>query len=184
MRRRTSSRFFSSWDFAGMENKSLPVGLLDAATIGLVLVTWNSVHSTVHSIFVHLSSLGLEAANAIFFTLKQDRAQRDITRALAKVRLAAHDALATRLNKLFNEIDELGGERNAVAHTLWEGPTNEGFEPYRFAVHHGALDLGDYREQFTALNEKLMRIGRDLTVVYHQIVPLFPLPHKLPPQSP
>ena len=60
-----------------------------------------------------------EEARDIFFDLKSDRLQRDITLAAGKTALAEHPALWERFETTLEKVNELAGERNAAVHTVW-----------------------------------------------------------------
>src|SRR5216684_2202670 len=70
-----------------------------AAMIGRVAVAWNDVQFAVSQIFWLLSGMPQKRAHAVFFALRTDAAQRDITNAAALDVLSDDNALYKRLAK-------------------------------------------------------------------------------------
>ena len=90
-----------------------------AQLIGSVVIAYNKVQWVISVLFVALSGMPAEEARDIFFTLKSDRLQRDITLAAGKTALAGHPALWERFETTLEKVNELAGERNAAVHTMW-----------------------------------------------------------------
>ena len=59
------------------------------------------------------------AAEAIFFALRSDKGQRDITQALAKAVITDDPEFCRDVIKTINEAGKLAGKRNAVIHAFW-----------------------------------------------------------------
>ncbi len=126
-----------------------------AEIIGTVATTWNGAQESLFFVFVALMGMRKPDAEAIFFTLKADSAQRDITGALAKVVLAENTDLLKRVSDSIKAMDLLAGERNAAIHTMWRAALDEArIVPSPDTKHHGALKP-DHRAQFLELTEKL-----------------------------
>jgi hypothetical protein len=155
---------FSPWSssFFGVSAMSEPENLVGAAldkhanVIGHVTISWNTAQSLVFVLFSSLSRLTYDEAQAIFFALKADTAQRDITRELGKVTLAADEALASEFSAAFNDLQVLSGQRNAAIHTMWSVLTQEGrITPSPTVPYHKSLDPDRTAEQFAELNIKI-----------------------------
>ena len=104
-----------------------------------------------------------EQAQDAFFTLKSDRAQRDMALAAGTTALAEHPALLERFKATLEKINDLAGERNAAVHTMWAidwqywgGPS---FYFAKIGVAPGAIPHEklneDFVAQFAELNQKL-----------------------------
>jgi hypothetical protein len=136
-----------------------------AALICRVTIKWNTVQMMVYLLFRQLCKLPSDQAQAIFFGLKADSAQRDITRDLAAVVLAPHKALADRTKTAISNLDRLAGERNAAVHTMWAVMSLEGdVTPVPGLRHHGKLEK-DFTSQF-------QRLERDLSTLLEQFLEL------------
>jgi hypothetical protein len=90
-----------------------------ATLIGSIVIAYNEVQYLVFVLFVAFSGMPFEQARSVFFALKSDRSQRDITLAAGETALADHPALWDRFKRSVNQINELAGERNAAVHTMW-----------------------------------------------------------------
>jgi hypothetical protein len=92
-----------------------------AASIGRVTIAWNECQETVFHIFFLLSGMTWENAQAVFFALKSDATQREITIALLPASLATtnDEALRKKLTCLLNTLGRLSGQRNAATHQMW-----------------------------------------------------------------
>ena len=58
-----------------------------AKSIGRASMVWNDVQSEVFFLFKKLSKMDLSSAEAVFFAVKADASQREMTAALAKIEL-------------------------------------------------------------------------------------------------
>lgn len=92
--------------------KSLP------RVIGEMTVLWNDCQALIFLMFHRTLALTLPQARAIFFTLRNDNSQRDITAAL--ISASVPDALATRTAASINKFAKMAGSRNAFIHTTWD----------------------------------------------------------------
>ena len=72
-----------------------PLDLMNehATLIGSVVIAYNKIHWVISVLFVAFSGMPAEEARDVFFALKSDRLQRDITLAAGKTALAEHPAL-------------------------------------------------------------------------------------------
>jgi hypothetical protein len=140
-----------------------------ANVIGMVAVCWNGAQEFLYLMFVVLMGMRRAEAEAIFFTLKADTAQRDITRALAKVALAHNADLLRRTTDAITTFDNLAGERNAAIHTMWHASTETAtIAPSPYVKHHGALKP-DHRSQFLNLASKLSDLEDQLFALTQEI---------------
>jgi hypothetical protein len=87
------------------------------AMIGRVTVSWGDIHYAVFQLFVEITRMPNALAESIFFTLRSDATQRDITSAAAKHVLS--EDLYVRVNTVFRQIAKVAGERNVVVHAMW-----------------------------------------------------------------
>ena len=91
-----------------------------ANLVGQINVAWGDLQFWVYTIFRYLIDDAMRA-KAIFFTIRSDSTQRDITAAL--VDLALPHALPKELRKdartLFSEIQRISGHRNDAIHAMW-----------------------------------------------------------------
>lgn len=149
-----------------------------ANVIGHVTISWNTTQSLVFAIFGSLSRLSHDEAQAIFFALKADTAQRDITRDLGKVVLAKDAALHSEFSSVFADLQTLSGERNAAIHTIWSVLANEGkLMPAPFFPHHRSLQPERTAEQFAELNLKIGAIVDRLVHLFRKIL-IYSASHK------
>ena len=109
-----------------------PYTRTDIATlVGQINVAWGDIQFWVYLIFRFLMNDTLRA-QAIFFAIRSDSVQRDITAAL--VDLALTHALPKELRKdarvLFSELQRIVGRRNDAIHAMWSfGVFDESITP-------------------------------------------------------
>jgi hypothetical protein len=133
-----------------------------AEIIGTVASTWNGAQESLFFVFVALMGMRKSESEAIFFTLKADSAQRDITDALAKVVLAENSDLLKRVSASIKAMNLLAGERNAAIHTMWRTALDEArVIPSPDTKPHGALKP-DHRTQFFELAAKLADLDGEI----------------------
>lgn len=130
--------------------------LLDqhALLIGQVNISWTMCQLLVFLLFYQLSGMTWENARAVFFALRADVQQREITVALASERLTGSRSPRKRVVAAISRLNELANERNAATHTMWS-IGDDGFFPASNIIHNKALDLDNPREQFQLLDQKL-----------------------------
>jgi hypothetical protein len=135
----------------------------NALLIGRVTMQWTTIQAAISQLFRRLSGLDAEKAEAVFFAVKSDSSQRDMTLALARIVLKDQSELLRRVIKLFNLLGELSGERNAVTHAMWAVKMPEGrVTPMPRRGQHRRLKIQDHRAQFDQLIRDLSQMFRDL----------------------
>lgn len=118
-------------------------------------MSWNDVQAEVFLLFRQLTGMTLEHADAVFFAIRTDAAQRDMTAALASVVLKNEPDILKELLSLINGLGKLAAQRNLAVHTAWfidEG--SEQPEPYMRYNKPKSLEP-DAIAQFTRLYAKL-----------------------------
>lgn len=155
-----------------------------AELIGRVTLAWTHVQYIMFLLFTEITRLPPDAAEGIFFSLKADSAQREITLAVADTLLGDTPSLRDRVKITLREIGNLAGQRNAAAHTIWtiEVPSG-GFAPIGGVRKHGSL-TDDVPTQFRTLEKALMDHARDLGEQLFESMRLRALRGIAQPQSP
>jgi hypothetical protein len=139
-----------------------------AAMLGHVSLAWNDCHFMVFNIFHTLSGMAWMQAQAVFFALKADQAQRDITAALLQSALGTPSgaAILERGTQLLGQIGGLAGERNAATHTMWATlMPDRKVAPTPMIIPPKTLKE-DFSAQFEHLRVRLRKLFIDL-VKYH-----------------
>ena len=93
-----------------------------APLVGQVTIDWNHVQFWIFCIFWELLEVGFVPADALFFSIRSDKGQRDATSNLIKVSKIP-SALKKTLSDLIKRTNELSGRRNAIIHAMifvWE----------------------------------------------------------------
>lgn len=100
--------------------------------LGRVTIAWNNVSHAVFTMYHLLSGLDEEAAKATFFCIASDRAQRDMTEQLVKLKLEPRDPkLGKRAKSILKEINKLAGRRNDFIHVVFMDDHNpEAVKPF------------------------------------------------------
>lgn len=136
MRRRISVSRLFMLDFDGLAMARRPIYLHKrykarselAQLVGDINVAWNDAHLSVYAIFAELVG-DSKKAKAMFFALRTDAAQRDITTALAPVALGGEKLRRIRKEVLdfMKHLNQLASKRNDAIHSLWSiyGRTND-----------------------------------------------------------
>jgi hypothetical protein len=135
-----------------------------AAMLGRVTLAWNDCHYAVFHIFHDLSGMTWERSQAVFFSLKVDRAQRQATIALMKEVLSSDNdrGMFETGKNLLNKLDSLADERNLATHTMWDVLMPERkITPHPHTRHHSLLKK-DFIAQFEGLTTKLADLTVDL----------------------
>ena len=88
-----------------------------ADLIGQMTITWNECQSIIFMMFYRALDVGIVKATAIFFALRSDGTQRDITAALLP-KSVPHD-LAHRAIAAINDFGKIAGRRNDFIHGMW-----------------------------------------------------------------
>ena len=87
--------------------------------IGKATVIWNDVEMLWYLIFLTLTDLPRNQADAVYHSIKVFAGQRDIVFALGRVVLAKHPDLETSLSEIYNQTGNCSGERNAIIHAKY-----------------------------------------------------------------
>ncbi len=90
-----------------------------AKSIGRASMVWNDVQSEVFFLFKKLSKMDLSSAEAVFFAVKTDASQREMTAALAKIELKDDPNNLDRVLNNLKEAGNLAAQRNVAIHTAW-----------------------------------------------------------------
>jgi hypothetical protein len=132
-----------------------------AALVGRVSIAWNDVQFEIFKLFAAVSGMPEVRAEAVFFALRNDRSQRDITLAAALNALLDNGDLFSRCEAAINDAGKLSGERNAVMHAMWATKYPEGhITPSPFVRGPSKLRKDDFERQFTELTETLRNLFR------------------------
>lgn len=139
-----------------------------AKTLGYVTIKYNEAQAFVLHIFINLSGAERHVARTMFFSMKSDAGQRDMTIAMARVLMVNEEGEATdeckRVITAIESLAKLAGERNAAIHTMWyldgedsespDSPPDYWMIPDPNSIPHPRLQQ-DVEKQFTALIGKL-----------------------------
>lgn len=89
--------------------------------IGRIVVVTNSAHWCVFEMMGILLNTSREDTTPIYYSLKADAAQRDLTKAIATDVLAdsRESDLLARVNSAIDELGKAAGIRNAFIHSHW-----------------------------------------------------------------
>lgn len=119
--------------------------------IGRIVVTSNTAHWCVFEMMGILLNTSRADTTPIYYTLKADSAQRDLTLAIAQDRLVhpEEEPLLAKLTAEVNALGRLSGQRNAFIHSHWT-MEHYGDELHRFSVEgkpHPKLELSNPLDQ-------------------------------------
>lgn len=89
-----------------------------APLIGHVTIAWNNLQFWIFCVFWKLLAAGATKADSIFFALRTDKAQRDITLQIIKAAMFESDELRSQLEDLIEKANKLSGRRNDVIHAM------------------------------------------------------------------
>ena len=150
------------------------------AKIGKVAMEWNAAHIVVFGLFVGFTGLPKEMAAEIFYALKADSAQRDITKAAALSALRSNngsDELIEKVTKVFNDIGRLAGDRNKTVHAGFSVDA-DGYG--RFDPYHPKTE---YRQKLLSRlqndEEILLRITDDIVDLFNEAAEFLEWPEEL-----
>ena len=139
-----------------------------ALLIGRISVAANTVQYFVFNLFWLVCQIDIELARAIFFSVKSDAGQRDMTFAAAKSRLilTEEETLLTRIGKMLDQAGKLAGERNAFIHTMWmmQGSDKQ-MNPSPYSVPHPKLQTHRIKSQADELHKKLSSLVMPMAVL-------------------
>jgi hypothetical protein len=139
-----------------------------AALVGHVTLAWSNIHSQVFRIFALLCGMTGRQSEAIFFALKSDASQREIT--LAVINETLSEPLRKKGTVIFGRINGLAGERNLAAHTMWATLMPAGKIMPNPSVRKPSRLKDDFEQQFQTLIEKLRELFRELMRFNQEIV--------------
>lgn len=135
----------------------------NALAIGQITMQWTTIQVGMSYLFRRLSGLDKARAETIFFCVKSDTSQREMTLALARTVLSSEPELLGKLEKIFDKIGRYSGERNAAAHTMWIVKMPDGkVMPYPTASHHRRLNIDEHEKQFERLLSNLGKVFREM----------------------
>lgn len=138
----------------------------NALVIGQITMQWTTVQVAISYLFRRLSGLDPTRADAIFFCIKSDTTQREMTLALARKVLTPLPELLEKLEKTFDKIGRYSGERNAAAHAMWVIKWPEGVViPHPGSSHHRRLKVNDHQKQFDRLLKNLGSVLNELMLL-------------------
>jgi len=163
--------------------------LVHAELIGRVVIAWNEVQWMVYRLFVVFSGMSEDQAKDVFFSLRSDSTQRDLTLAAGKSALAKSPTLWNKFRITMCAIGTLASERNAAIHTMWgfnfyealSGATKLTFGPMGDTARHKALK-DDFATQCDELIAELKKHFFTLSDVYKELNGL-PSPDTRPPKK-
>jgi hypothetical protein len=112
--------------FSGFLGEGLGMEEVLAEKIGKMTIAWNDCQGIVFMIFHSLLDSDLGRAVAIFFAIKSDTGQRDITIGLAKYVLASKPGLLGELTAIFTTFNATAGRRNDFIHAIWRDSEKAG----------------------------------------------------------
>jgi len=131
------------------------------AMIGRVTVSWGDIHYAVFRLFVVLTGMPNALAESIFFTLRSDATQREITATAAKHVLS--EELFKRVSAVFSQIGSAARERNVAIHAMWATHYPSGhITPNPWVTGPRLLRKGEFDKQFAELEERLKDLFREV----------------------
>jgi hypothetical protein len=139
-----------------------------AALVGHVTLAWSNIHSEVFEIFSLLCGMQGRRSEVIFFALKSDASQRDVT--LAIINEILSEPLRNKAKTLFGRISGFAGERNLAAHTMWATRMPDGNITPNPTIRQPSLLRQDYEQQFNTLIVRLRDLFRDMLDLRNAIV--------------
>jgi hypothetical protein len=139
-----------------------------AALVGHVTLAWSNIHSQVFRIFALLCGTTKRQSEAIFFALKSDASQREIT--LAVINETVSEPLRDKGKAIFGRINGLAGDRNLAAHTMWATLMPAGMIIPNPSVRRPSRLKDDFELQFQTLIERLRELFRELMKFTQEIV--------------
>jgi hypothetical protein len=155
-----------------MAKANAPHSLADLIdNIGKITLAWNDLHLFVFSIFWRLNGNHALRSKAIFFAVRADRTQRDMTMALVQQEMTGVPLLQQAAIDALNEIGNLSGRRNAVIHAMWafEADWDQGTATV-FAPSSPKLARKRLGEELDKLYEDLVRLGARLASINKDVI--------------
>ncbi len=126
-----------------------------ARILGQCTLAWTACHTEVFLMFVLVTKMDTEVARSVFFALRADNSQRDIT--LAAIRSCKAKAkIKAAAEKLFDTLRKNSNERNAAIHQMWSRTHDGIIIPHPdVPVHDGLKTPDDYANAFGQLHLRL-----------------------------
>jgi hypothetical protein len=93
-----------------------------AGWIGGLTILWKDCQAAIYMMFHEALDTDILKSQAVFFTLRSDGTQRDVTAALLKVALYLHPELADKAIRAINDFGRIAGKRNDFIHAIWHFP--------------------------------------------------------------
>lgn len=165
-------------------------------------MAWNGAQEMLFLLFQRLTMAKPDISEGIFFALKSDAAQRDITIAAAKGALKGEENEATlkAIKSAIKRLGNLASERNETVHTMWHwlimADENQQEVVGRFVPRFVGeritelfrSDLPDYAQKYEDLATQLNAIGAEIFALVRKLAEQKPSPDKSPqpdqPQTP
>ncbi|MDA8390886.1 MAG: hypothetical protein M0Z76_09200 [Gammaproteobacteria bacterium] len=88
--------------------------------LGSITIIWNDAHEQVFKLFWYFSGMSKEQAEAVFFSLRADSAQRDIAKAVIEKHPDYPNEHKEHALDWIRNLSKKSGERNAITHTMWD----------------------------------------------------------------
>jgi hypothetical protein len=93
-----------------------------ALAIGRVQIAWNELHYEYFLIYQQISRVDWLTAEKDFFSIRNDRKQRDCVRKIARKISSLDQNAVAALIVISDRVDALAAsQRNMSAHTMWQG---------------------------------------------------------------
>lgn len=89
--------------------------------IGAITIASNAAYEQLFRLFWMASGLSKEAAEAIFFSIKSDSGQRNITRSIISCSKKVQENHKVNALEWIEFLEKKSSERNAAIHTMWDG---------------------------------------------------------------
>ncbi len=140
-----------------------------APLIGHLTIEWNDIQSTVFMMFHQLMGGTVAKSISIFFAVKSDSGQRDITLSLAKEVLFMHPDLIRALTSTFSSINRMAGRRNDFIHGIWQFPDkDQGIAEIWLGVRE-RLSGKDPMAECEALRREIADLEYETFILYERI---------------
>lgn len=147
-----------------------------AKLIGKVSIEYNQAHSFVFKIFWQLSRLHVDHAKAIFFSIKSDTGQRDLTIAFINSLISDDASKKKNIIQSIQNLSKLSSVRNAAIHTIWsyywDDDDNVVMSFDNFSVPHKSLEDGKEIIQFKKMLNDLDNARNLLMISFMECIHL------------
>jgi hypothetical protein len=142
------------------------------SVIGLVATESSTAHWFVFELFRIVLKMEREEAATLYYALRADAGQRDITLSVLIDRLKTPEELEllVRIKKTFDALGKASGRRNGFIHTPWSmWYSSEEFTPSHGAPLHPKLKPDDILGQANALIKELRSIIDELLALCDEL---------------